>query len=73
MNRKWFKEYGWVYMPISWQGYLISFIFVVFNVQTFFAIDKNSHSVSDTFYGIFPYLVGSLIILFWIASKTSKK
>jgi hypothetical protein len=73
MNKKWFKEYGLVYLPISWQGFLTTFIAVIFNVHVFLAVDNNSHSVSDTFYGIFPYFVGSLAILFWIASKTSRK
>ena len=44
---------------------------IVFCVQVFLAIDRHSHSVSDTFYGIFPYVVPSLIVLNWIASKTS--
>jgi hypothetical protein len=27
--------------------------------------------VSDTLYGIFPYVVPCLTILYWVASKTS--
>jgi hypothetical protein len=73
MNKKWFKEYGWVYLPISWQGFLATIFAIIFNIQVFFVVDSNSHSVSDTFYGIFPYFVGSLAILFWIASKTFRK
>jgi hypothetical protein len=28
--------------------------------------------VSDTLYGIFPYIVPTLMLLYWVASKTSK-
>lgn len=73
MNKKWFRKYQWIYLPISWQGQLVTLFVAVFNVQVFIAIDRNSHSVSDTLYGIFPYLVGSLAILFWVASNSSKK
>ncbi|MGO8817164.1 MAG: hypothetical protein ACLQVG_21180 [Terriglobia bacterium] len=44
---------------------------VVFCLQVFVAVDRHSHSVSDTFYGIFPYVVPALGILGWLASKTS--
>ena len=53
----WFKSWGWIYIPTSWQGFI--------------ALDRNSHSVSDTLYGIFPFVVPCLILLYWVASKTS--
>ncbi len=67
----WFKPWGWIYRPISWQGILVSLITFAFCVQVFIAVDRNSHSVSDTLYGVFPYIVPSLMILYWVASKTS--
>ena len=39
--------------------------------QVFWAVDRHSHSVSDTLYGIFPYVVPCLMLLNWAASKTS--
>jgi hypothetical protein len=67
----WFTPWGWIYRPISWQGYIASLLVLVFCVQVFIAVDRNSHSVSDTLYGIFPYIVPSLVLLYWLASKTS--
>jgi len=67
----WFKAWGWIYRPTSWQGILACLFTLVFCVQVFVAVDRNSHSVSDTFYGIFPYVVPTLILLYWLASKTS--
>ena len=57
---------------MSWQGALLVLFAVVFCVQVFVAVDRNSHSVSDTLYGIFPFIVPSLLVLDWVASRTSR-
>lgn len=72
MKSAWFKSWGWVYYPISWQGFLIFLATAVFCVQVFMAVDRQSHSVSDTLYGIFPYIVSAFLLLSWVASKTSR-
>jgi hypothetical protein len=71
MKKPWFREWGWVYYPISWQGVVLIVLILAFCVQVFLAIDRTSHSVSDTFYGVFPYIVPSILVLLWVASKTS--
>ncbi len=72
MKHKWFREWGWLYYPISWQGLILVLLVLIFWVQVFLAIDRHSHSVSDTLYGIFPYYIPSFLLLLWIASKTSQ-
>ena len=37
----------------------------------FLAVDRHSHSVTDTLYGLFPYVVPSLMVLNWVASRTA--
>jgi hypothetical protein len=71
MKRPWFKPWGWVYRPISWQGWLLVILTLAFCVQVFMAVDRHSHSASDTLYGIFPFWVPAVGILGWVASKTS--
>jgi hypothetical protein len=71
MKTTWFKKFGWVYFPISVTGVIISLSAIVFCLTVFIAVDRRSHSVSDTLYGIFPYFVSAFTILFWIASNTS--
>ncbi len=73
MKRPWFREWGWVYYPITWQGIMLVVLIVAFCIQVFLAVDGHSHSVSDTLYGIFPYVVPSLLVLNWIASKTCER
>ena len=71
MQRDWFRPWGWVYRPSSVMGVTLIALAVVFCAQVFFAVDRHSHSVSDTLYGIFPYVVPCLMLLNWVASKTS--
>jgi hypothetical protein len=72
MRHNWFASWGWVYRPVSWQGFFLVLLVGVFCVQVFIAVDRHSHSASDTLYGIFPYVVPSLMLLNWIASKTCR-
>jgi hypothetical protein len=73
MTRTWFKPWGWVYRPSSWQGFVLVLLAGVFCVQVFVAVDRHSHSVSDTFYGVFPFVVPCLMLLNWVASHTSPR
>jgi hypothetical protein len=40
-------------------------------VQVFLAVDRNSHSVSDTLYGVFPFVVPAVLLVNWVAFRTS--
>ena len=71
MQRIWFRPWGWIYRPVSWQAFLLLALVAVFCFQVFGAIDRHSHSASDTLYGVFPYFVPAFILLNWVASKTS--
>ncbi len=71
MKRRWFVPWGWVYRPVSWQGVFAAALAAAFSAQVFWAVDRHSHSASDTLYGIFPYVVPCLMILNWVASKTA--
>ena len=73
MKHSWFKQWGWMYYPISWQGVGVTALALLFCAQVFIAVDSRSHSVSDTLYEIFPYWVPALGILLWVASKTARK
>jgi hypothetical protein len=72
MERRWFTPWGWIYRPTSWQGAALVLLTLIFCAQVFIAVDRHSHSVSDTLYGVFPYFVPCVILLNWIASKTSQ-
>jgi len=71
MKLDWFKPWGWIYRPIKWPGWLAVAVILMFCVQVFRAVDRHSHSASDTLYGIFPFIVPAAILLYWVASKTA--
>ena len=72
MKTIWFKRWGWFYLPISLPGVVIALAALAFYVQIFLVIDRNSHSVSDTLYGVFPFVASSFLLFDWIAGQTSR-
>ena len=69
---QWFKPWGWIYRSISWQGILVSLVALASSVQVLPAVDRRSHSVSDTLYGVFPHVVPCWTLAYWIATKTCR-
>jgi hypothetical protein len=73
MKTQWFKRLGWFYLPVSLPGSIITLASLAFCAQVFLAVDRKSHSVSDTFYGVFPYLTSAFLLFDWLAGRTSDK
>ena len=73
MKTEWFKRWGWFYLPVSVPGVAAVVAALLFCAQVFWAIDRRSHSVTDTLYGIFPFFVCTFLLLDWIAARTSRE
>jgi hypothetical protein len=71
MSLKWFKQWGWLYLPASAPGAIIFLALLAFCVSVFIAIDRKSHSVSDTLYGVFPFFACAFLLFDWIGARTS--
>jgi hypothetical protein len=71
MTRPWFRRWGWVHRPNSVEGVLLVVLVLVFCAQVFVAVDRRSHSASDTLYGVFPFVVPALMLLEWVAGKST--
>jgi hypothetical protein len=71
MKQRWFKRFGWVHLPMSIPGAMVFLVAVSFCVNVFLAIDRHSHSASDTLYGVFPFFVCTFLLVDWIAGRTS--
>jgi hypothetical protein len=71
MNENWFKRLGWFYMPVSVPGVVVWLLAAAFCVTVVTAVDRHSHSVSDTFYGVFPFLSCTFLLLDWIGRRTA--
>ena len=71
MKRAWFRSWGSLYRPVALPGWLVVAVAAAFCINVFVVVDRHSHSVSDTLYGVFPFIVPTLGIVGWIASRTS--
>jgi hypothetical protein len=71
MKTTWFKRLGWFYVPVSVPAAIATILAALFSAQVFLAVDRHSHSVSDTLYGVFPFFVCTFLLLDWFAERTS--
>lgn len=70
---KWFKQYGWIYLPVSAEGLIVTILAIVFMIPVCMAITRNGHSATDDLYKIFVYASCTAFWWKWIADKTSIK
>ncbi len=69
MKSSLFTRVGWLYLPCSVGGFVLYLLAGGFCATVFVAVDRHSHSVSDTFYGIYPFFVTTFLLLDWIARR----
>jgi hypothetical protein len=67
---RWFRPLGPLFLPASPVGLVLTAAALAFCAQVFWAIDRHSHSVTDTLYGIYPFWLPTLLALAWIADRT---
>ena len=67
-----FVRVGWFYVPSSIAGGLLCLVAAGFCATVFVAVDRRSHSVSDTLYGIYPFFVATFLLLDWVARRSSE-
>jgi hypothetical protein len=68
----WFRKTRFVHIPASLPAYLIYIVAVGFLLSVFMAVDRNSHSASDTLYGVFPFVASVFLLIEWVAEKTTR-
>ncbi|MGA9452358.1 MAG: hypothetical protein WBW41_13560 [Verrucomicrobiia bacterium] len=73
MKIQWFKRLGWFYLPVSLPGLVITLAALAFCAQVFPAVDRKSHSGSDTLYAVFPFFACAFLLFDWIAGRSSRK
>ena len=67
----WFKRLGWFYRPVHPLGFVVTLAALAFVAQVFLAVDRQSHSATDTLYRVYPFAATTFLGLMWIASRTS--
>jgi len=69
MKNQWFKKAGWLYIPSSWEGIIVCLALALFCVHIFLFVDADSHSASDTLYGVFPFIVPAFLLYLRIGKR----
>jgi hypothetical protein len=74
-KKLWFKSksYGWGWYPVTWQGWIITLVYIVFLAYIFTVSDLDSHSVSDTLISVSVPFILSSSLLIWICYKKGEK
>ena len=73
MKNAWFRRAGCIYFPSTVQGFLIVAAAVAFCANVFWAIDRTSHSVTDTLYRVYPFFVCTFLLVDWIGRNSSSE
>ena len=75
IKKLWFrgKRYGWGWRPVTWQGWMVTLVYVAVVVLSFLEIERDSRSAYDTFIGVFPRVFIATLLLVLICYRTGKK
>lgn len=72
MKQVWFKKRGWLYLPVTAMGVLVTLLAIAFMVPVVIATNRNAHSGTDQLYQIFVYATCTAFWWKWVAEKTSE-
>jgi len=72
MKTSLFTRVGWFYLPSSVVGCVLYLLAAGFCATVFVAVDRHSHSASDTLYGVYPFFAATFLLLDWIARRLSE-
>jgi len=72
-SNPWFKRWGWLHLPVTLAGVIGTLLPLAFCANVFIALDRHSHSASDTLYGCYPFFVSTFLLWTWLAERTSGK
>jgi ABC-type bacteriocin/lantibiotic exporter with double-glycine peptidase domain len=69
-----FKKTGWIYVPVSLAGWIVTILYVAISVFTLVVVDKTYNNLTNSLIRFFPYFISLSVLYFWVASNnTSKK
>ncbi len=61
-EKYWFKRkrYGWGWVPVRWEGWLVVLLYIVAMTSLVTDIDAHAHSMSDALINlVFPFFAGT--------------
>jgi hypothetical protein len=73
MKTQRFKRIGWFHLPVSVPGAVICLLAALFCFTVFRAVDRHSHSATDTLYEIFPFFSCAFLLVDWIGRQDERQ
>jgi len=70
MGTKLFRRVGWFCVPSSVLGAVMWLLAAGFVATVFAAVDRHSHSATDTLYGVFPFAACTFLLLDWVGRRS---
>lgn len=68
-----FRKFGWIYLPVSAAGWIITVIYLAVSLATLVWIESVYVSLFYTLVRFFPYFIGFTVIWAWVAYHTSEQ
>ena len=66
-----FQAFGPFWRPVSVFAWVLSIVAIAYCAQVFFAIDRLSHSATDTLYAVYPHWGVTFLLWEWLARRSS--
>ena len=66
-----FRKTGWIYVPVSLAGWVVTFFYAAISIFTLIMIDNTYNSLKNSLIRFFPYFISLTVLYFWIASNTT--
>jgi hypothetical protein len=67
-----FKRLGWIYVPLSICGWIVTIVYLGVSIYTLIIIGQNYDSLRSSLIRFFPYFISFSVVFFWIAGNSSK-
>lgn len=67
-----FKKLGWIYVPVSVYGWIVTILYLAVSIYTLISIGQNYNSLKNSLIRFFPYFISFSVVFFWIAGNNSK-
>lgn len=71
MKTKWFRQWGWLYVPVHPMGFLLTLLTILFLLLLYGGIARSGRPVRDDLYQVFICTTCAVFWWKWIAQKTS--
>jgi hypothetical protein len=66
-----FRKTGWIYVPVSLAGWIVTILYAAISIITLLMIDNAYNSLRNSLIRFFPYFISLTVLYFWIASNTT--